>query len=189
MAERQVDNWQPSSRQRKVRDAVARAFDVKPELLAGRSRLRPVVHARHAACWVIRQLFPELSYPMIGQLFGGRDHSTIIYAVRNANELRNRNAVFLRLTDMLAEGVVLVPTGDPVPPELLARIEAFTAECVAEREREGVDRQGRPVKPSMPARSVMARNDFSEDDQDGQRRSRGTQALLAALDREGAVCR
>jgi len=59
---------------------VAVAFDLTPADLTGDSRMRHIVLARQAACWVLRQASP-LSLEEIGRLLGGRDHTTIIYSI------------------------------------------------------------------------------------------------------------
>lgn len=59
---------------------VARVCRVRPDQLCGRSRMRHVVHARHVAMYVLREV-RQLSYPAIGQAVGGRDHSTAMHAV------------------------------------------------------------------------------------------------------------
>ncbi|HET7486511.1 MAG TPA: helix-turn-helix domain-containing protein [Acidimicrobiales bacterium] len=59
---------------------VARACGVGPEQLCGPSRARQVVHARHVAMYVLRDV-GQLSYPAIGAALGGRDHTTAMRAV------------------------------------------------------------------------------------------------------------
>lgn len=50
----------------------------------GPSRLKRLVAVRHAAIVAVAREFPELSLPAIGRIFGGRDHSTIIHALKKA---------------------------------------------------------------------------------------------------------
>jgi len=58
---------------------VAEHFGVKGEALFGQRRTRSVALPRQVAMYLLRQL-TELSLVDIGRLFGGRDHSTVIYA-------------------------------------------------------------------------------------------------------------
>ncbi|MEQ5789063.1 hypothetical protein J3454_14295 [Erythrobacter sp. NFXS35] len=62
--------------------AVARVFDVDHAVMTGRSRFRHVSRARQAAYYVLKQRLPHLSYPVIGRLLGGVDHSSVIYGYR-----------------------------------------------------------------------------------------------------------
>lgn len=56
---------------------VARLWQIEPAVLTGPSRLRYHVLARAAAVLVLRET-PEMSYPDIGRMLGGRDHSTVL---------------------------------------------------------------------------------------------------------------
>ena len=47
---------------------------------------------RHEAMWKARKL-SGLSYPLLGKLFGGRDHSTIVHGVRAYEERLRRDKV------------------------------------------------------------------------------------------------
>ena len=42
------------------------------------------VEARQIACWFMRH-YTGLSFPQIGYMIGGRDHSTILHAVKRVN--------------------------------------------------------------------------------------------------------
>jgi len=59
---------------------IASAFGLSADDLTGPSRMRHIVLARQAACWVLRQASP-LSQTEIGRLLGGRDHTTIGYSI------------------------------------------------------------------------------------------------------------
>jgi chromosomal replication initiator protein len=58
---------------------VAERFGVKADVLCGSRRTRTVVLPRQVAMFLSRQL-TELSLAEIGRMFGGRDHTTVIYA-------------------------------------------------------------------------------------------------------------
>lgn len=60
------------------RVAVARGVTVAQ--LRSKSRVASIAHARHEAMFVLRHA-TELSFPEIGRLLGGRDHSTVMYGV------------------------------------------------------------------------------------------------------------
>jgi chromosomal replication initiator protein len=61
--------------------ATAEYFSLTLEDLCGSSRSRVLVTARQIAMYLCREL-TELSLPKIGQMFGGRDHTTVIHADR-----------------------------------------------------------------------------------------------------------
>ena len=56
--------------------------------ITGEKRSRPLVDARHIAMYVTRQM-TKLSYPDIGREFGGRDHTTVLHAVRRVEKDMN----------------------------------------------------------------------------------------------------
>jgi chromosomal replication initiator protein len=58
---------------------VAERFGVKPDALFGPRRTRTIAMPRQVAMYLTRQL-TDLSLGEIGRLFGGRDHTTVIYA-------------------------------------------------------------------------------------------------------------
>lgn len=66
---------------------VCHKHGVTQEMLIGKRRTKPIVLARHEAMWGLRKL--GLSYPRIGALLGGRDHSTVIHGVRKHAERIN----------------------------------------------------------------------------------------------------
>lgn len=55
---------------------VARAHDLSIRDLVGRSHMRHIVRARHAAMWLVWWKY-GWSLAKVGRLFGGRDHSTV----------------------------------------------------------------------------------------------------------------
>lgn len=181
-----VDNWQPARRHRRVRDGVAHAFGVEPYVLIGRGRRTCVVWPRHTAMWVVRRCFPDLSYPMIAKLFGGRDHSTVIYGVQKVEHRRRRDASFAALT-----GAMVTELSKEEPSFVLDDEKREAVARLLERVRNAAPPKVRaaPSLPVLPARAVMPKNDFSEDDSDARLRRQGSDALGDAIAREGLVCR
>jgi chromosomal replication initiator protein len=62
-----------------ILDAVARHFGVSVDDLRGKSRHKEIVAPRHLAMYLLRE-DARLSYPQIGTLLGGRDHSSVLHA-------------------------------------------------------------------------------------------------------------
>lgn len=87
-----------------VATAVARRFEIDAGALAGRGRVRSVAVPRQVAMYVAKQL-SGYSLGEIGRYFGGRNHSTVLYAVnRIAAELSEnrelRRIIALVKTDL-----------------------------------------------------------------------------------------
>jgi len=69
-----------------IQREVAGYFDVKLHDLKGPKRHRAIAHPRMVAMYLARKL-TNMSYPEIGGRFGGKDHSTVISAVRKIERL------------------------------------------------------------------------------------------------------
>ncbi len=65
---------------KKIIEAVADFYNVTPEDLVKQSRKKEYVNPRQIAMYIIRKEL-ETSLPSIGDLFGGRDHTTVIHAI------------------------------------------------------------------------------------------------------------
>lgn len=60
--------------------------------IVGVSRMRPIAAARMVAMYEVRCRRPDLSLPQIGKIFGGRDHTTVLHAIRKVEAQRAREA-------------------------------------------------------------------------------------------------
>jgi chromosomal replication initiator protein len=69
-----------------VLDAVSQAFGISNERLIGRERTREVALPRQIAMYLLREE-GGISLPQIGEMVGGRDHTTVIYACDKVNNL------------------------------------------------------------------------------------------------------
>jgi chromosomal replication initiator protein len=69
-----------------IQREVASYFDIKLHDLKGPKRHRAVAHPRMIAMYLARRL-TSMSFPEIGSRFGGKDHSTVISAVRKIERL------------------------------------------------------------------------------------------------------
>lgn len=75
-------------------------FGLSIDELTGPSRGRHLVMARQIAMYLCREL-TEDSLPKIGKHFGGRDHTTVMYAERKINQLlAERRAVFNQVSEL-----------------------------------------------------------------------------------------
>jgi len=75
-------------------------FNVSIDDLYGSSRSQSLANARQIAMYLCRDL-TSLSLPKIGQLFGGRDHTTVMYAHKKISQLMTeRRAIYNQVTEL-----------------------------------------------------------------------------------------
>ncbi len=95
LAEEQLSDLLSANRRRITIDEIQRAvcqfYKVDRSEMSSKRRARAVVRPRQVAMYLAKVLTPR-SYPEIGRKFGGRDHSTVIHAVRLIEDLRTRDA-------------------------------------------------------------------------------------------------
>lgn len=83
-----------------VADAVGRRFGVKQDDLAGPRRTRTVAVPRQVSMYLARQM-TQHSLHDIGRYFGGRDHTTVLHAVRHVAILMRESSDFSALIEDL----------------------------------------------------------------------------------------
>jgi chromosomal replication initiator protein len=69
-----------------IQEAVARHYAISIDELVGEKRTKRVVVPRQVAMYLCREL-TDASLPAIGRAFGGRDHTTVLYAVQKISGL------------------------------------------------------------------------------------------------------
>ena len=74
-----------------IQKTVADYYKIKVADLYSKKRTRAIARPRQAAMWLCKELTPH-SYPMIGEAFGGRDHTTVLHAVRTIDSLRAKDS-------------------------------------------------------------------------------------------------
>ncbi len=87
----------------RITQLVASQWRVRPEALSSKSRSKTIAEARHVAMYVVREL---LGTPLqgIGLLYGGRDHSTVLYSIRKvASRMDGDEAFRHRVEEVMAE--------------------------------------------------------------------------------------
>ena len=84
-------------------ERTAEMFHLEVEQLQSKSRTRDLVHARQVGMYVCREL-TDLSYPQIGKVFGGRDHTTVIHAYdKIANLMQERRKTYEDVTSLIQQ--------------------------------------------------------------------------------------
>ncbi|WP_062137795.1 chromosomal replication initiator protein DnaA [Demequina aestuarii] len=77
-------------------------FGISMEELTGTSRSRVYVTARQIAMYLCRQL-TDLSLPKIGENFGGKDHTTVMYAVKKVeDQIAQRRQMYNQVNEIHA---------------------------------------------------------------------------------------
>ena len=76
-----------------IQKRVAEHFNIRVSDMHSARRARAVARPRQVAMYLAKQLTAR-SLPEIGRKFGGRDHTTVMHAVRKVDELRSTDASF-----------------------------------------------------------------------------------------------
>ena len=83
-----------------IQKAVAEHYGLKQADMISERRARAVARPRQAAMWIAKQITTR-SLPDIGRRFGGRDHTTVLHAVRRIEALKAEDASLARDLDTL----------------------------------------------------------------------------------------
>ncbi|SDK60919.1 chromosomal replication initiator protein [Catalinimonas alkaloidigena] len=83
-----------------IQKSVSDYFKVPADALKAKTRKKEVVMARQVAMYFTKE-FTDYSLKSIGQFFGGRDHSTVIHAIRAVKDLIETNRKFRSSMDEL----------------------------------------------------------------------------------------
>lgn len=75
---------------KKIIQAVADFYELKSDDLLQATRKKEIVEARQVAIYMMRDIL-KCSYPFIGRKFGGKDHTTIMYACEKISKDLEKN--------------------------------------------------------------------------------------------------
>jgi chromosomal replication initiator protein len=84
----------------KIQELVSTRFGISVADLTSHRRARQLSMARHVAMYLSRKV-AAASFPAIGEKFGGRDHSTVMYAVRVVETRRAADEDVAEMLDRL----------------------------------------------------------------------------------------
>ncbi len=82
----------------RIREMVARRWRVRAEALSSKRRTKDLTVPRQVAMYLIKQTL-DTSLVRIGELFGGRDHSTVIHSIRKVEVRMQQDPVFREQVD------------------------------------------------------------------------------------------
>ena len=83
-----------------IQKKVAQHFNIRLADMHSARRARAVARPRQVAMYLAKQLTTR-SLPEIGRKFGGRDHTTVMHAVKRIEELRQTDAALAEDIDLL----------------------------------------------------------------------------------------
>ena len=83
-----------------IQKSVAAHFNIRISDMHSARRARSVARPRQVAMYLAKQLTTR-SLPEIGRKFGGRDHTTVMHAVRKVDELREHDPGFAEDVELL----------------------------------------------------------------------------------------
>ena len=83
---------------RRIQLAVCASYGITLVQMKSKIRAHVIVNPRHVAIFLSRKRHPEISLPVLGRLFGGLDHTSVLHAYRRINAA-------LELDSDLAAGV------------------------------------------------------------------------------------
>lgn len=86
-----------------IKDITAEHFNIDLATLTGTGKTRAVAHARQLAMYLCREL-TDLSLPKIGSEFGGKDHTTVMYADKKIRkEMTEKRDTYDEIQHLTAE--------------------------------------------------------------------------------------
>jgi chromosomal replication initiator protein len=83
-----------------IQKAVSKFYNIKPSDLKGKKKNNSIVFPRQVAMYIMRKK-TKLSLPEIGQFFGGKDHSTVIYSLKKIDSLLLEDKKIKEVVDSL----------------------------------------------------------------------------------------
>ena len=86
-----------------IKSEVAKKYGLNVEDLNSRKRTKAIAYPRQIAMYITREL-TDLSLPKIGEVFGGRDHSTVIHAYDKITKDLEDDPIFkIEVTNLIKE--------------------------------------------------------------------------------------
>jgi chromosomal replication initiator protein len=100
-----------------IQRVTAAHFEIPAREMVSARRSREVARPRQVAMYLAREMTPQ-SLPAIGRMFGGRDHTTVLHAIRTIGSLNE------------------------VSPKIRESVNAIKEQVLAENSQKQADLQG-----------------------------------------------
>lgn len=88
-----------------IQQRVAKYYGIRLQDMVSHRRPREIAHPRQVAMYLSERLTPH-SLPAIGRRFGGRDHTTVIHAMKAVQKRREADESLDRDIDALTNGLM-----------------------------------------------------------------------------------
>jgi chromosomal replication initiator protein len=88
-----------------IKKAVAKYYEIKPADIDSKKRARSFSVPRQIAMFLTREL-TDLSLPQIGDAFGGKDHTTVLYACEKVSQNMSSDELFSNIVRELEDKIV-----------------------------------------------------------------------------------
>lgn len=88
----------------KIISEVGKIYNVDPDEMRSQRRTANISQARKVAIYVIQDV-TGLPYETIGQKFNGRDHSTVVYAIKSVKEEMERDSSFKSVVEDIIKNI------------------------------------------------------------------------------------
>ena len=89
-----------------IQKTVAESFKIDPEVMKGKVKKREIVIPRQVAMYFCKR-YTQLTLALIGENFGGRDHSTVIHALESVEDMMKTDPNFKATVDELGKKLKL----------------------------------------------------------------------------------
>ncbi|MCD6471902.1 chromosomal replication initiator protein DnaA [Candidatus Aerophobetes bacterium] len=73
-----------------IQKVVSEYYNIEEKNIKSKNRIKTIAFPRQIAMYLCREL-TDASFPEIGEKFGGKDHTTVMYAWRKINDLKDKN--------------------------------------------------------------------------------------------------
>ena len=112
----------PQTRQQRVMEFIAECYRTPYEEITGPGKFTHIVKVRQISVWLMHKAFPNVSWPYLGRLFGGRDHSTMYHAVLRAEAMMARDSDLKEFTEHVLSEIGVQTAGFIMSGEEIERI-------------------------------------------------------------------
>lgn len=88
----------------KIINEVGKVYNIDPDEMRSQRRTANISQARKVAIYIIQEV-TGLPYEAIGQEFNGRDHSTVVYAIKSVKEEMERDSSFRSIVEDITKNI------------------------------------------------------------------------------------